>query len=214
MNFSKKIAVTVIALSSVITVNSVQAASSLGFEFNADDRFDVYLSTDNTVQGTNIYSDSLDTSNNWTGFNTGNTNLTDGQDYFLHVYAVNGNGPAGFIGDVTLTDLSSHIFAAIAGDTVTTNILAAWSVSDTGWGNYGAVTAVSGWSGITNADGTVQGGNATATQWIWDADNADGDDAYFSVAIKANTAAAVPEPGVTLLLASGLLAFAGMRKKQ
>ena len=220
MKFSKKIAVTAIALSSAVAVNSVQAASSLSGWFNADDRFEAYLSTDNSVQGTKLYADSDDLNNNWKGFSAftdGQVALASGQDYFLHIYAKNKDNRAGLIGDLTLSDLSSHYFAGEPTLTeVLTNNLGLWTAGDSGWNNYHAVLEQTGWGSQANV------GKRNADKWIWDEDfvgtfpngNLKGDEAYFSLAIKANSAAAVPEPGVTLLLASGLLAFAGARKKQ
>lgn len=224
MKFFKKTGVIALALLSFMVVNSVQAASMVNAMLNVDDRFKAYISTSNTTAGKLIIQDSQDLQDNWTGFSAfSNYKLDEGQDYYLHIYGKNGKGIAGFIGDFWLNDTSTHEFTFNKGELVTTSDTAAWQVDDTGWDDYdGEITVMTGgWTKLMQEPdwNVLNGRTAIATDWIWDAafngkgtNNLGGDEAYFSLKINANTT--VPEPGVTLLLASGLLAFAGTRKKK
>jgi len=111
----------------------VHEGSQLTGMVNIDNRFSAYISTSDSTQGTLIASGST-----WTVTESLATNLVAGQDYYLHIYAEDTGGPAGFLGDFTLSGgtLSggSHRFEN-GGSSLTTDT-SNWRVSRSGWSSY------------------------------------------------------------------------------
>jgi MSHA biogenesis protein MshQ len=141
---------------------------------NVDNQFWAYLSTDDAVQGTFIGSGNV-----WQTTYDISANLTPGQTYYLHLYAEDTGGPAGFLGDFELTG-TDHVFAN--GQTTLTTNTADWRVSRTGWNNYQTPTSYGTNGAITW--GTRPGVDANAT-WIWSGDNNSHNVNYFSTTINA-----------------------------
>lgn len=143
---------------------------------NVDNTFRVYISTDDSVQGTLIGS-----GDDWPTTVDIAANLTEGQDYYLHVYATDVGGVAGFLGDFELTG-TSHTFSN--GLTVLDTNTSDWSVSTTGWENYQpasgyGLNGVSPWGNRSGVNGTAE--------WIWSSDNENDNVNYFSAKIFVPT---------------------------
>jgi len=146
----------------------------LSGSLNVDNTFNAYISTDDSVQGTLI-----GTGNNWPTTVDISSSLTVGQDYYLHIYATDVGGVAGFLGDFELTN-TDHTFSngLTTLNTNTTN----WSVSTVGWNNYQPASGY-GVNGVAPW-GTRSGVDANA-QWIWSSDNSGHNVNYFSTSIRA-----------------------------
>jgi MSHA biogenesis protein MshQ len=97
----------------------------------------------------------------------------------LHIKATDTGGPAGFLGDFTLSSID-HVFSN--GSTSLTTNTANWMVSKTGWNNYQTPSSY-GVNGV-GPWGTKSGVSANA-QWIWSADNYADNLNYFSTKISA-----------------------------
>jgi hypothetical protein len=149
-------------------------AGSLSGNLTADNRFDVYLSTDDSVQGLYIGSGS-----NWRKTYNFSYDLIDGQDYFLHIVAEDQGGIAGFLGQFNLT--SEHLFSNKQTTIYTTP--EHWKVSKTGWTNYVNAAKVNGNNGVSPW-GTRPSISANAT-WIWSQDAYNDNKVYLSLAIIA-----------------------------
>ena len=148
--------------------------SNLIGSMNVDNNFIAYISTDDSVAGTQIGS-----GNNWPTTVDIATTLTAGQDYYLHVYATDSGSVAGFLGDFEITG-GDHTFSNST-TTLNTNT-AHWSVSTSGWSNYqGAssygVNGVSPWGNRSGVDASAE--------WIWSSDNNGDNVNYFTATISA-----------------------------
>ena len=149
---------------------------------NVDNRFEAYISTDDSERGTLLAS-----GGNWPTTYTLASSLLDGQEYYLHIKATDTGGPAGFLGDFELTDTSHRFSNGLT--TLNTNTVN-WSVSTSGWSNYELASAF-GVNGV-NPWKAQSGVNASA-QWIWSSDNSADNTAYFSTKIVAATRVPVLE---------------------
>lgn len=183
-----------------ILAASGASATQLTAKTNVDNGYQIYLSTDDSVQG-NVFG----SGNNWGITFTDTTSLTAGTDYFLHIYAYDQGGIAGFLGDFSLTG-SDHAFSNTL--TTLTSNTSNWNGNNSGWGaansplvNLGA-NGVGPWGFRPAVSGSAN--------WIW-AGNANSNDiAYFSTKISAQNT--VPEPTSILLFGLGFLGLALMRK--
>ena len=149
---------------------------------NVDNRFEAYISTDDSEQGTLLAS-----GGNWQTTYTLASSLLDGQEYYLHIKATDTGGATGFLGDFELTDTSHRFSNGLT--TLNTNTVN-WSVSTSGWSNYELASAF-GVNGV-NPWKAQSGVNASA-QWIWSSDNSADNTAYFSTKIVAATRVPVLE---------------------
>lgn len=184
----------------LMLLTSLSQATLLTGGLNVDNHYKAYISTSDNVQGT-----FLSSATNWPATQAlGTANLLAGQDYYLHIFASNITGPAGFLGDFTLTG-SDHLFANNS-SFLTTNVND-WLVSATGWSNYGAVTS-KGTNGVTPW-GNRTGVDSSAT-WIWLNSVSNYQEAYFTTKISATSS--VSEPSMFMLLSAGLM-FLGLRRK-
>lgn len=86
-----------IAVVATLAVNSAQA-TTLSAYFGADDFSTAYLSTSDTNQGIEFASESGN------GIALGTITLTTGVTNYLHLLIGNGGGPAGVVGEFTLSD--------------------------------------------------------------------------------------------------------------
>ncbi len=160
----------------VLLFLSSSALADLTGKVNIDNEFEVYLSTDNQTQGTLIASGT-----NWTQtYNFSSSILQAGQDYYLHVHARDTGGPAGFIGEFSLTG-TDHVFATGTSELITNTTN--WNVSLTGWNNYETPTdyGVRGdapWFNNTTED-------YDNARWIWSSDNNNHNEVFFSSPIRA-----------------------------
>lgn len=151
------------------------SASNLSGKIHVDNSFEVYISSDDSIQGT-----LLSTGSNWPTAYALASSLNAGQDYYLHVKAIDAGGAAGFIGDFEITG-TDHTFSNDLA-TLTTNT-SDWIVSKTGWSNYLPVSnyGANGASPWRNRTSTV----SSSAQWIWSSNNVDDNVNYFSTKISA-----------------------------
>jgi len=190
----------VLAASLVLLSSTHVSATMLSGGLNVDNGYAAYISTDNSVQGTLVSA-----ANNWySTYNFSGVNLTAGQNYFLHIFAYDQGGIAGFLGEFNLTG-SDHVFSNGL-NTLLTNT-SDWDVSTSGWGSYQDASYL-GYNGV-GPWGTRTGVNSNA-DWIWSEDAHNHNEVYFTTSI---TAAAVSEPGSMMLLGLGLAGLMFARKQ-
>lgn len=174
------------------------SAAVLTSSMSVDNTYRVYISTSNNVQGT-LFGSGAD----WMTTFTNSTSLVARTDYFLHVYAHDTGGVAGFLGDFSLTG-GGHKFSN-GRNNLTTNTTD-WMGNTTGFAStYGAVgghgrDGVSPWG--------YRPGIADSATWIWVGDRETVNDAYFTTKITA-----VPEPTTVAMLGLGLLALGAARRR-
>lgn len=149
-------------------------ATELSGTLNVDNRFEAYISTDDSVQGT-----FLGSGTNWPTTYAIAATLNPGQDYFLHIRGIDEGERAGFLGDFELIGADHKFANGLA--TLDTNITD-WVVSKTGWSSYQPASAY-------GANGVSPWGNRASTtssaQWIWSSNNDADNVVYFSTRIVA-----------------------------
>jgi MSHA biogenesis protein MshQ len=150
---------------------TVSPTSGLSGNLNVDNTFEAYLSTDDSVQGV-----LLSSGNNWQTTYTLLSQLTPGQDYYLHVKAENTGGPAGFLSDFEITG-TEHVFSN--GLTTLTTNTTEWMVSTIGWNNYQTPNSYG-----SNESGpwAIRSSVDANAEWIWSS-NSNDNDTYFSTHI-------------------------------
>lgn len=190
----------VICAAASLTSN-VAYATTLTSSLNVDNRFNAYISTDNSVAGTQYSSGT-----NWPTTVTGAVTLTNGATNYLHILAEDLGGIAMLLGTFSLSDtdfsFANGTQSMLSGD-------AGLLVSTTGWSGYGATTNL-GPNG-TSPWGTR--GPSAGANYVWSADAQNDNLVYFSTALTYNVAAVPVPAGLPLLLLGlGALGIARRRK--
>ena len=176
-------------------------ATTLGADMTADDSFELYISTDDNVTGTLI-----GTGNWWPTTYSFNAALTPGVTNYIHVKSWDVYGViASLIGDFSLSDTA---FTFSNGTQTLATNLSNWGVNTVGFGNPYSTPLDLGPNG-SGPWGTLSGIDASA-HFIWDPSGCFCT-AYFSTAIIPTQG--VPEPSTLLLLGSGMIGLAALRKR-
>lgn len=190
-----------------VTASGAASATLLTSEINMDNKFWAYISTSDSVAGTQFGSSG---SLEWYSTVTNTTTLASGVDYYLHVYGLDQGGIAGFLGEFNLSG-SNHHFANNSTHLLTNTT--DWRGNTSGFnGSYGALTEL-GTNGVGPWGSSYTSAIPTAAHWIW-AGNADtNNNSYFSTKISA-ASSAVPEPVSLALFGIGLVGLAATRRRQ
>lgn len=184
---------------------SCASATNLSTNMTVDNGFTIYISTSDSVLGTQF-----GTGSDWQTTYNFSTALTPGVTNYIHVVATNAGGPAGFIGDFSLDDA---LFQFSNGTQSLFTNSADWgSVPDPGFGGPYTPPVEEGPNGVSPW-GTRPNISADA-QWIWDPTNCVTCD--FSTAITPlDTGGAAPEPSTIGMLGAGAaLIFASRRNRK
>lgn len=189
------------ALLVTLAVAVPAAATTLGAAVNVDNEFKLYLSTDDSVLGTEVLSGV-----NWpTTYVLAAAALGSGTQY-LHLVATDLGPPGAFLGEFSLSD-SGFKFANGTQHLLTNT--SDWNVRIAGFGDADQAPVSLGLNGV-GPWGTRSGVSASA-EWIWSADGCGSCTRYFSTEI----ASAVPEPQTYALMLSGLaLVGAALRRRR
>jgi hypothetical protein len=192
------------ALILLIASTSTQAASILSANMTVDNQFTAFISTNDSVAGTLIGSGT-----NWTATSSFNTALTPGVTNYLHIFAEDVGGIAGFLGQFSLNDTD---FSFPNGTQSQLTNTVDWKGSLSGFGvSYEASLPNLGNNGV--GPWGNRSGIASTANWIWVGDANNNNASYFSLAITP-TASNVPDGGSTVaLLGLAIAAVAGARKK-
>ena len=197
-----------IALMVTIVAQTASAATVLTGKFNVDNGYAAYLSTNDAVQG-----DLFSSANNWYGTFTGTASLIANIDYYLHVYAYDQGGIAGFLGQFTLSN-NDYQFANGLQSIVTNTVN--WLGNNTGWGSaYNPILTDLGANGVSPWGTGYTSSIPGSAHWIWAGDANSKDVAYFSTRITANNSirSSVPEPATLALMILGLVGMTAHRRK-
>lgn len=174
----------VLLIASGVGLAALSQATTLSFHGVADDFFEAYVSTSDSVQGT-LFAQQTGT---WqSGGAGGSITLTPFVTNYLHIQARDVFGaPSMFIAQASLSDTDFQFLNTT--QSLLTNTTD-WNLSLTGFGSNYVAPADLGQNG-TGAWGTQSAVDINARR-LWATPNGGGGEQYFSVAIRSN---AVPEP--------------------
>jgi len=172
----KKSLIMVLVLS--LTLVSIGYATTLKITLTVDNEYWVYISTNDSEEGTFIGWD-----NGWGTTETYYYNLTPGKTYYIHVKGVDWWSYEGFLGEFNLSD-SQFQFENGAQSLVTNPNY--WRVSNISFGGPYTTPVSRGYNGVSPW-GVFPGISASA-QWIWHPSDpggyySAGSTAYFSTTI-------------------------------
>jgi MSHA biogenesis protein MshQ len=171
-----------IATITLLFPSIASSSSDVSGTFYVDDSFEVYISTDDNVQGTLISSGS-DAEAPFTL----TTGLTPGEVYYLHIKAMDSDSIAGFIGDFTIAGTEHRFSNGLT--TLSTNT-SDWVVSKTGWSGYVAASSY----GANDAGPRPNRADISASaEWIWSSDEEADNLTYFSSTIMVNNPSPLAE---------------------
>jgi len=179
-----------LAFALVVLSTPVSAATLLSADVSVDDRFSIFLSTDDAVPGT-----LFGMGDTWSTTYSFSQALTPGVTNYLHVQATDLGILGSFAGDFILSD-AAFAFANGTQTLLTSTLL--WGVNLTGFGNAYSVPR--------DLGPALRVGIDPAARSIWDPSGCTGCTAYFSATIFA-----IPEPQTYALLLAGLVLI-GFRK--
>ncbi len=192
-----------ILISTGVVLAGLAQATTLSFHGVADDFFEAYISTSDTVQGTQFAAQA----GTWQGGGAGGSvTLTPFVTNYLHIQARDVFGaPSMFIGQASL-DNTDFYFGNLTQNLLTNT--SDWNLSLTGFGSNYGTPADLGQNG-TGAWGTQSQVDINAHR-LWSTPNGGGGEQYFSVAIYTDV---VPEP-FTMVGLAGVAALALRRRKK
>lgn len=203
--FTRRIAVWSVAM---LCVPVVAGATTITANLTADDAFQLFISTSDSVAGTPVC-----TGNTWTTTFTCSAVLSPAVTNYIHVLAQDQFGPpSSFIGTFGLSDT---LFQFGNGTQSLNTGVANWVVRTTGFNGADLTPVAIGANGV-GPWGFRTGVDASA-EWIWDvAGGCNQCTRYFSAAITPTqtTTPTVPEPATLTLMAIGLGAARRIQRRR
>lgn len=177
------------------------SATTLTFTGLADDAFEAYISTNDSVEGTLF----LAQTSTWlAGAVTGTVNLIPNVTHYLHIRARDIAGPPSMLIGEALLDDANFWFDNTTNQLLTNTVN--WKVSLTGFGSNYFTPVDLGGNG-TGPWGNTSGIAPTARR-IWSTPNGAGGEHYFTARIST-----VPEPATMAILGTGLAILIRRRKR-
>jgi hypothetical protein len=166
----------------------------------ADDAFDLYVSTNDSVAGTYVGS-----GYNWPTTFTFTQALTPGMPNYIHIYAWDTNFTiSGVIGQFSLSD--TDMLFANGTQSLLTNTTD-WRMADNGWGvpfyyapNSLGANGASPWG--------TRPGISNSAEWLWSDQGLDLGHEYFSTTITP-----IPAPSAILLVGLGSAVVGWLRRR-
>lgn len=200
--FSKITSSSLVLGALLVAMTAPVRATNISASMTVDNGFTAYISTNDSVAGTQIGS-----GNDWTSTYSFGSTLTSGVTNYLHIYSYDVGGIAAFIGQFTLSDTG---FSFANGTQSLLTGTSNWNGSVTGFGSNYQTPIDLGSNGAYPWNTRPLISNAAHFIWVQDANNVN--TAYFSAAITSNTP--VPDGGATVaMLGLAVAGLAALRRK-